>query len=176
TNQNETLQARVDELTKELEKLQGGDTNDLTSVKENYDALLDAYNSFQSGDKAAAAEKLSKIKKDQLSSDVAQEFYKKVKDETYSEASKTYFEEGRDAYNGEGEYAGHKDYEKAIELLEQALTYDKTNTDAIYFLGRCYQQQSEAEKAKEYYNQIIEDYPDSSRLNEAKRRMRELGE
>ncbi len=176
TNQNETLQARVDELTKELEKLQGGDTNDLTSVKDNYDALLDAYNSFQSGDKAAAAEKLAKVKKDQLSSDVAQEFYKKVKDETYSEASKTYFEEGRDAYNGEGEYAGHKDYEKAIELLEQALTYDKANTDAIYFLGRCYQQQSEAEKAKEYYNQIIEDYPDSSRVNEAKRRMRELGE
>lgn len=176
TNQNETLQARVDELTKELEKLQGGDNNDMTSVKENYDALLDAYNSFQSGDKAAAAEKLSKIKKDQLSSDVAQEFYKKVKDETYSEASKAYFEDGRDAYNGEGEYAGHKDYEKAIELLEKSLTYDKANTDAIYFLGRCYQQQSNAEKAKEYYNQIIEDYPDSTRLNEAKRRMRELGE
>ena len=56
------------------------------------------------------------------------------------------------------------------------MTYDKANTDAIYFLGRCYQQQSDAEKAKEYYNQIIEDYPDSARLNEGKRRMRELGE
>lgn len=176
TNQNETLQARVDELTEELEKLQGGDTNDLTSVKENYDALLDAYNSLQSGDKVAAAEKLSKIKKDQLSSDVAQDFYNKVKDETYSEASKTCFEEGRDAYNGEGEYDGHKDYDKAIELLEKSLSYDEANTDAIYFLGRCYQQQSEADKAKEYYNQIIEDYPDSPRVSEAKRRMRELGE
>lgn len=175
-NQNETLQARVDELNKQLKELQGGDGNSLTSVKDNYDALLDAYNSFQSGDKAAAAEKLSAINKDQLSSDVAQEFYKKVKEETFSEASKEYFEDGRDAYNGEGEYSGKKDYEKAIELLEKSLQYDKANTDAIYFLGRCYQQQSEAEKAKEYYNQIIDDYPDSSRISEAKRRLRELGE
>lgn len=175
-NQNETLQARVDELNNQIKELQGGDSNDLTSVKDNYEALLDAYNSFQSGDKAAAAEKLSAINKDQLSSDIAQQFYKTVKDETYSEASKAYFEDGRDAYNGEGEYSGNKDYDKAIELLEKSLKYDKANTDALYFLGRCYQQQSDAEKAKEYYNQIIDDYPDSSRINEAKRRLRELGE
>lgn len=176
TNQNETLQARVDELTEQLEELQGGDSSDLTSLQDNYDALLDAYNSYQAGDKTAAAEKLSAINKDSLSSDVAKEFYKTIKKETYSEASSSYFEEGRDAYNGEGEYSGKKDYDKAIELLEKSLSYDETNTDALYFLGRCYQQQSDAEKAKEYYNQIIENYPDSARVSEANRRLRELGE
>lgn len=176
TNQNETLQARVDELTQQLEELQGGDSTNLTSIQDNYDALLDAYNSYQSGNKEEAAEKLSSINKDTLASDVAKEFYKTIKNETYSEASKSYFEKGRDAYNGEGEYAGKRDYDKAIELLEKSLNYDKTNTDSLYFLGRCYQQKSEMEKAKEYYKQIIDDYPDSARVSEANRRLRELGE
>lgn len=176
TNQNETLQARVDELTEQLEKLQGGDSSDLTSIQDNYDALLDAYNSYQEGNKAEAAEKLAAVNEEMISSDVARSFLDKMKKDTFKEASTRCFEEGRDAYNGEGEYAGRRDYKKAVELLEQALKYDKDNTDAMYFLGRCYQQQSQAEKAKEYYNQIIDDYPDSSRVSEANRRLRELGE
>lgn len=175
-NQNETLQARVDELTAQLTELQGGDSSDLTSIQDNYDALLDAYNSFQKGDKEEAAEKLSAINIDKISSDVAKEFYETIKGDTFAEASEKAFTQGRDAYNGEGEYSGHRDYEKAIELLEQALEYNKDNTDAMYFLGRCYQQKSDAERAKEYYNQIINDYPDSHRVSEANRRLRELGE
>lgn len=175
-NQNETLQARVDELTKQLKELQGGDSSDLTSIQDNYDALFDAYNSFQEGNKEEAAEKLSAINVDKISSDVAKEFYETIKKDTFADASQKAFEQGRDAYNGEGEYAGGRDYEKAIELLEQALEYNKDNTDAMYFLGRCYQQQSDAEKAKEYYNKIVNEYPDSHRVSEANRRLRELGE
>ena len=83
---------------------------------------------------------------------------------------------GRDAYNGEGDYAGQKDYDKAIKFLERSLEYNPENTDAMYFLGRCYQQKSEPEKAKEYYNTILEDYSDSPRVSEAQKRLRELGE
>ena len=71
---------------------------------------------------------------------------------------------------------GKKDYDKAIEILTQALEYDDTNVDAMYFLGRCYQQKSDEDKAKEYYNKIINDYSTSARVGEAKRRLRELGE
>ena len=99
-----------------------------------------------------------------------------MKDDTYKQASTKLFEQGRDAYNGQGEYVGKKDYDKAIEILTQALEYDDTNVDAMYFLGRCYQQKSDEDKAKEYYNKIINDYSTSARAGEAKRRLRELGE
>ena len=61
-------------------------------------------------------------------------------------------------------------------MLEQSLQFDADNTDAMYFLGRCYQQKSDTDKAKEYYNQIVNDYPDSARLSEAQSRLREMGE
>ena len=46
-------------------------------------------------------------------------------------------------------------------MLEKSLSFDENNTDAIYFLGRCYQQKSDVEKAKSYYNKIVDNYPDS---------------
>lgn len=61
-------------------------------------------------------------------------------------------------------------------MLGRALEYSPDNTDAMYFLGRCYQQKSEPEKAKEYYNKILEEYSDSPRVGEAQKRLRELGE
>ena len=45
----------------------------------------------------------------------------------------------------------------------------------MYFLGRCYQKKGDNEKAKEYYNQIINDYPDSQRVPEAKAKLNEIG-
>ena len=127
-------------------------------------------------DKLSAAKTLDKVDADSLSGDGAKKFYKKIKKETYSTASQSFFEKGRDCYNGQGDYAGNKDYDKAIKLLNKSLKFNADNTDAMYFMGRCYQQKSDFEKAKEYYNQIVNDYPDSPRVSEAKSRLREIGE
>lgn len=176
-----SLKAQIKELEKEksaLEKenkeLQGSDENG-ESMQDSYEDLLAAIQAQQSGDKELAAQKLAKINEAVMTSETAKSIYDNIKEETYAEVSNSYFEEGRDAYNGEGEYAGHRDYDKAVELLEEALEFNPDNTDAMYFLGRCYQQQSDMEKAQEYYNQIIANYPDSPRVSEAQRRLRELG-
>lgn len=175
-NQNKSLEEKVASLEKELAELQGGNPDELVTVQETYDNLLAAVNSYITKDMVGAAEKLAGVNSDSLTSDVAKDFYKTIKKKTYSTASVRYFENGRDAYNGEGDYAGKRDYDKSIQLLEKALVFDANNTDAIYFLGRCYQQKSEPEKAKEYYNKIVDDYPDSERVGEANSRLRELGE
>lgn len=128
------------------------------------------------GDKITAAKKLVKVNEELLTGSKAKKVYEDIKEDTFGETSKSYFEQGRDAYNGEGEYAGRKDYDKAIKLLQKSLDFDPDNTDSLYFMGRCYQQKSDAEKAKEYYNKIVDEYPQSSRVGEANRRLRELGE
>lgn len=145
-DQNKSLQSQVEELQNKIKDLQGGDPTQVSGVQEVYDALIGAYDDYQKNKKA-----------------------------TYATATKKYFEEGRDAYNGTGSYS-KRDYDKSIKLLEKSLSFDENNTDAIYFLGRCYQQKSDVEKAKSYYNKIVDNYPDSKRVSEAKRRLRELGE
>lgn len=174
-DQNKSLKSQVEELQNKIKDLQGGDPTQVSGVQEVYDALIGAYDDYQKNKKADAADKLVKINADRLTSDVAKSCYDKIKKATYATATKKYFEEGRDAYNGTGSYS-KKDYDKSIKLLEKSLSFDENNTDAIYFLGRCYQQKSDVEKAKSYYNKIVDNYPDSKRVSEAKRRLRELGE
>ena len=175
-NENKELQEQVESLTQEVEALQGGSPTDIAAIQTIYDNLITAMNLYMKDDKIAAAENLAEVDEASLSGDNTMKFYKKIKKETFSDASVSYFEKGRDCYNGEGDYVGKQDYDKAIKLLNKSLVFDAENTDSMYFLGRCYQQKSDNEKAKEYYNQIINDYPDSVRVTEAKSRLREMGE
>lgn len=175
-NENKDLREQVDTLTQKVEDLQGGSPTDIAAIQEKYDNLITAMQYYINDDKLSAAKTLAQVDPDNLSGDIALKFYRKVKKETFSTAAVSYFEKGRDCYNGEGEYAGQQDYDKAIKLLKKSLSFDKKNTDSIYFLGRCYQQKSDTEKAKEYYNQIVNDYPESARVTEARSRLREMGE
>ena len=175
-NENEQLQSQVDELTAEVDELQGGSPTDIATIQEVYDNLITAMQYYINDDKLSAANTLAKVDSESLTGETAQKFYKKIKKETYATASQSFFEEGRDCYNGEGEYVGKQNYDKAIKLLKRSLAFDADNTDSMYFLGRCYQQKGDTDTAKEYYNQIVNDYPDSVRVSEAKSRLREMGE
>lgn len=175
-NENQKLTEELEKLKKENEELSGVDSESGTTLQESYENLLSAMQYAMDDDKVAAAKKLLKVSEDSLSSDKTKQIYEKIKEDTFEAASDSYFVDGRDSYNGEGKYAGQKDYDKAIKLLEKSLQYNEDNTDAMYFLGRCYQQKSDTEKAKEYYNKIINDYASSSRVGEARSRLRELGE
>ena len=175
-NENKKLTDELEELKRQNEELKGKGSEGGATVQESYDFLAEAMQYYLDNDKENAAKSLAKVNEETLSAEKTKKLYDKIKDETYDEASNSYFVKGRDAYNGEGEYAGKKDYDKAIKLLGRALEYSPDNTDAMYFLGRCYQQKSEPEKAKEYYNKILEEYSDSPRVGEAQKRLRELGE
>lgn len=174
--ENEKLQKELDKIKKENEELQGGSGEGGATMQESYEYFISAIQFYQKKENESAAKALAKVNSNILESDDAKNTYDKIKKDTFPVVSESYFKQGRDAYNGQGDYAGNRDYEKAVKLLEKALEYDEENTDAMYFLGRCYQQQSDSEKAKEYYNKIINDYPQSNRVSEAQRRLRELGE
>lgn len=175
-SENEKLQKELEQLRTANQQLTGSDSEDGTNLQESYENLIEALQDYADGKKVSAAKKLDKVNEAALVSDKVKEIYQNVKEPVYEAASEKSFLEGRDAYNGEGNYAGNRDYEKAVTLLKKALEYNPDNTDAMYFLGRCYQQQSDIENAKEYYNKIIEEYSDSGRVSEARSRLRELGE
>lgn len=174
-SQNETLQAKIAGLQGELEELKGDGNASGSSLIEMYDKLFKAAEFYMNEDMEKAASNLKKIDSKDLTSDAAKKIYNKIAEESFGEASEKIYIQGRDAYNGENAYAGAKDYDKAKELLLEALEYNPDNTDAMYFLGRTYQQTSKPKKAKEYYEKIINDYPESPRVADASSRLRELG-
>jgi TolA-binding protein len=75
-------------------------------------------------------------------------------------------------------YVKHKEFDKAVPLLEDILKNYKTDLkgdDATFLLAQLYEQHfNDKEKAKEYYKSIITDYSNSLLVIEARKRYRLL--
>jgi tetratricopeptide (TPR) repeat protein len=110
---------------------------------------------------------LSKVDVDKLERTEAVNLYNQIKDATYVKASEDLYDDGHDLYSA-------KKYDEALETLQKAYEFDPDNVNAIYFIGRSYHQKGDTDKAKEYYNILIENYSDTGRADEARDRMAEL--
>lgn len=159
---NKSLQKKQKELEKQLKKLKAEGISE-----ETYENFFEAIDLYMNNQKSDAAASLVEVKESAIEGKKAKELYDKIKEETFTATSEQLAEQGRVTYN-QGRY------QEAIELMEKALKMDNTNTKALYFLGRAYQRLGDNEKAREYYNKIINDFPESERVAEATRRLNEL--
>lgn len=133
-----------------------------------YDAILKATSKYASGDTVGAAKALLDVDEDRLESDTAKEMYKTMKNNTFSAASNSLYQEGYSAYN-------RYRYDEAKTLLKDAYTLNKDNSNALYFLARCYHRLGENEKAIKNYKKVVKNFPDSNRAREAEKKLNELG-
>ena len=134
---------------------------------ETYTNFYKAIKLYMDGDEVEAAKTLSEVKETAIENKAAKEIYNTIKTATFKKTAEKLAEQGRAIYN-------NSKYEEAIELFNQALNIDKDNVTAIYFLGRCYHRMGNYDKAIEQYNIVINEYPDSTRVKEAKTRLAEL--
>lgn len=156
------LQDQIDELQKQVDEFAVGEYD-----AAQYDTLFEAITKYINDDKDGAAETLVDAKMDKIESQVAKDLYNKIKEETFKSSSEKLYNTGHNQYT-----AGK--YEDAIKSLNDAIAMDETNVDALYFLGRSYHRLGDNDNAILNYNKIVSDFPDSSRVNEAKARLNEL--
>ena len=168
-SKNESLQKEIDGLKNELKQLQGDiNTEDGKTILDIYDALFSSASSYLADDTENAAKKLLDIDESTLKNDYAKKVYNRIKDNTFAVMSEKLYQQGYSYYSS-------GDYGNAIKTLKEAVKYDETNVKAIYFLGRGYQKQQKYDKAKEYFDTIVNDYPDSDRVALAKSKLAEMG-
>lgn len=163
--ENENLKNQIAGLENQIKEL-GED--DSLSMAEIYDKILTAYVNYNEGSKSKALAAVMDIDESSLESETAKNILKKIQSEDANTASAEAFEQGRTAYNS-------GKYDEALTYLTEAVNLNKDNYDAIYFIGRLYHKQGDKDKAEKYYRQIIDDYPDSPRASEARKRLSELG-
>ena len=168
-SKNESLQKEIDGLKNELKQLQGDiNTEDGKTILDIYDALFSSASSYLADDTENAAKKLLDIDESTLKNDYAKKVYNRIKDNTFAAMSEKLYQQGYSYYSS-------GDYGNAIKTLKEAVKYDETNVKAIYFLGRGYQKQQKYDKAKKYFDTIVNDYPDSDRVALAKSKLAEMG-
>ena len=164
TTENESLKDQVEQLQSDLETAKESSYNE--TELENF---CKAVTEYMDGKVKEAALDLVKIDENKLDGDSTKKLYQTIKDTCFEKASEEIYQEGNTLYNK------GTDYDGAIALFEQALKLDPQNVDAVYFLGRCYNKKEDYGKAREYYNQVINDFPDeTSRVGEATRRLQAL--
>jgi tetratricopeptide (TPR) repeat protein len=164
------LESQVESLTKEKDSVvaQYGNLYGEKSNQEAVTALLGAVQAYLTDEtnvEGLAAFMDVCIQNESFyleNSNVILDMYGSIKEVTYSELAQYHYDKGYDAYEA-------KDYQAALLELELAVQYYSGNADSQYYLGATYQALENYEKAKEVYNNIIENFPNSSRVNQARR-------
>lgn len=159
-----TLQAEVKKLKKEA---RSGDTEQAKKMTA-YEQLLKGVSLYQDNKKTEAASSVADYKESDFTLKEAKTLYNLIAKELTEDDAAALFESGRAKYNS-------GKYDEAITDLEAAIAIDAENQDALYFLGRAYQQKNKTKLAKEYYGKVLAVDDTTSRAAEAKSRLRQLG-
>jgi TolA-binding protein len=170
-NTIKTLQSDKDKLNEELKKLQTqidstASQEDITTVYETLDAAVGQYltelaKPASQRDYSALADTLAGIDDSKFKSDSSLSLIKTLRDIAYPEAAKLHYDKGHNLYS-------KAKYEEALTELEKAMTFDPKDADAVYFTARSYDRMGDKQNAATYYNKVINDFSDSSRVTDAK--------
>ncbi|MCH5340727.1 MAG: tetratricopeptide repeat protein [Acetatifactor sp.] len=155
----EHLEQKIDGLNTELEGIVGAD-----GTLQTIDGLLAAAAAYlETQDFEATAASLESIVQSvdlEQTSEGFQSLYRMLLASIGPELSKTYYDQGYDAYrNG--------DYPMAISILSKAVRYDETNMDALLQLGQAYDKNNNVTEAIETYDKVIELFPNTSNSRRA---------
>ncbi len=113
----------------------------------------------------AAADILSTIDIESLS-EANKEQVEKLRTEIMPKAAKALYNEGLLLYNQKQYDTARDKFEKSYRLADSA--------DTVYYLGMTEKATSNVVKAKLYFQEILDKYPQSNQVNNAKARLREL--
>lgn len=162
------LQDKVDSLQATVDSAKTEEpTTTANTTGENDKALLAAAKLFVDGKDDEAALKLLEVQEASITLTEAKDLYNTIKEQTFEDASKSVYNEGHSQYS-KGKY------EEAIATLTKAVLFNEENTDALYFIGRSYHNLEQIDKAKEYYNKIVTEFPNKRRYYEAKNQLNKL--
>ena len=161
------LQDEVDKLGEQVTDYEGVDS---TSAAMN--SLMKAVNIYMEdpSDIEGMADALAGLDLDAISTDVSPEFtslYDFLMTKVGKQLAGSYYETGYDAYKSE-------DYEVAIKNLSKAYQYDNTNVNTLYYLGNAYYAGGDTVKAKEVYDEVITNFPDTQSAQAAETKLAEI--
>lgn len=166
-HQIQSLQDEIDKLGTQVTDYEGVDS---TSGAMN--SLMKAVNIYMKDPSniAAISEALSNLDLDAVGSDVSPEFtslYGYLMSKVGTDLAATYYDNGYEAYKNE-------DYENAIINLSKAYQFDSSNVNTLFYLGNAYYNSGDNDKAKEIFDAVITNFPDTQTAQAAETKIAEI--
>lgn len=159
-----SLQQKLEDKDREIEELKVPQ-NDLKDDLQNYDAFLEimtfyltnignGLDSISNEQLIEIASKLSEVDEEALPNEEATKILEQMRESVYKKAAVPSYKAGRSALD-------KGDYEEALSMLLLSRECNPERDDMLYYLGKAYQAQELFEEAKEVYNTLLENFPNS---------------
>lgn len=158
-----SLKAQVDKLTADNDELKSAVDNVGITVDNvaYYDAIIAGAYAYMADDKLAAAEAVVDVDMTQVTSTAATNIYNTIKSQCFEESATELYTQGYDYYRA-------NEYTNAVAYLERSIKLNPDYVEAYYHLTLSYSSLKEQDKAREYYQIIVDRFPDSFYVNDAK--------
>lgn len=159
--EKEALEADVSGLQKQIQDAD----SEAQSKAASYEKLLAGLEAYLNEDKIQAAIEVSGCKKSDFATQEAKDLYTTIS--TVTEAQITQLTE-------QGKTAMNTSYDEAIAIFKNVLKLDKSNQEAMYQMGYCYQKKGSNKKAKTWYEKAIAQDDTSYLATQAQSRLAEV--
>lgn len=162
----DSLEAQIKESDAVVEKARAQVESSQSEIT-SYDSLIKGYNFYIAEMYMAAAEELDKIDPSKLSTGAAGIYsgiYNEVQQNAYDEI----------VYAGSSAFYEEK-YDEAIEYLEKAISIRLDEPTALELLGLSYSNKGDKQKAIQYFEELIEKFPNTNSADNAAYSIRMLG-
>ena len=154
--QNEEIQARADSVQAQLDELQSGNT----SLIAQYKSLIGVLQSYRAGDLVTAAVAFAQADFSLITDEEVRAVVNDVQADMTANVYQTLITTGVEQWN-----AGNTD--RAMECFQASLTLAPENPEAMYYVGRLYQDAGDTANANAMFDQVVGNFPDSEYASRA---------
>ena len=164
--------AQISERNKNIDDLQNQIT-DLQSKLSQYESTVG-----NTVDDAGASEQklieavgtlIAEIEPAAITNAQEKKIYNILKEETKSSVTETLYANAKDSFD-------KKDYVAAIDGMTKVLRMDDSYSYAVFYMGRSYQMLGDTGNAAGYYKRLIQSYPNSDMVDDARKYLDQLGD
>lgn len=165
------LQSQVDALTQENDQLKnsGGDAVSAQTRSAADEALLQAVKAYMANDYSTAGLTAADIDASALTDENSRDIYDYLVNRTKDVVADTLFADAQTYYED-------KDYMNAAASYKRYLVFVPDSDEALYYLGRTYQNLTDFENARTCYEQVIDMEGGSEYADEARRYLDQIEE
>ena len=164
--EKDELNQKIDSLNEEIKNLK----DELTSytgengVMSAYNTMLQVLNAYLGGDTQTAVDLILTVDAAQVPYEVFTQVYDSMRQVLGVQDFSKIYNAGLDAFNT-------RNYERAQVYLSKALELKGDSVEAMYYLGMTMEQLGDKNRANQYYNQIVQNYPNHALAADAAARL-----
>ena len=140
--EKKSLDEQIDKLNKQIEKADSA----AQKKADSYEKLLKGVQYYMANEKIKAAVAVADCKKSDFGTEEAKELYTTIGNVSETEIA-SLVRQGRNQMNTSSN--------EALKIFKQVLAVDEENQEAMFYMGRCYQNLNKNSKAENWYEKAI---------------------